>query len=162
MATGNFFAVDRSAWAAVCGKGMNPATAYLVLACFSGRDNRTTSASVNAVEQYTGIARGRARQAIDALISIGRVRQRRGGTRPQYAIDPYTAKSDTDWIWLPNALVTGVAQETCYRCFKRSQAELSRARRSRPESQRKSGPYRNSIWRGVSGERQETDLRASQ
>jgi hypothetical protein len=39
---GGFFAVDRRAWALVCGLGMNPAVAYLVLAHGTGGDNRTS------------------------------------------------------------------------------------------------------------------------
>jgi len=41
-ATKGFFAVDRRAWARVCALGLNPAVAYLVVACGTGGDNRTT------------------------------------------------------------------------------------------------------------------------
>ena len=51
-----FFRVDRRAWAKVCELGMNPAVAYLVLACGTGKDHRGTSWSVQAVQKYTGIA----------------------------------------------------------------------------------------------------------
>ncbi len=64
---GEFFAVDRRAWARVCRLGMNPAVAYLVLARGTGRDNRTTKWSTNAIERYTGISRSRAAQAIADL-----------------------------------------------------------------------------------------------
>lgn len=64
---GRFFAVDRRAWARVCRLGMNPAAAYLVLARGTGRDNRTTKWSTNAIERYTGISRSRAAQAIAVL-----------------------------------------------------------------------------------------------
>jgi hypothetical protein len=86
---GDFFAVDRRSWAAACGLGMNAAVAYVVLARFSQRDNRTTAASVHAVETYTGIARGRSRMAIDALIQGRLVRQLRDGTRPLYELVPF-------------------------------------------------------------------------
>jgi hypothetical protein len=36
---GDFFAIDRRAWACVCGLGLNPAVAYLVMARGSGPDN---------------------------------------------------------------------------------------------------------------------------
>jgi hypothetical protein len=71
MSTGDFFAIDRRTWARVCGLGMNPAVAYLVLARFTGKTNRTTAASVHAIETYTSISRGRARVAIDKLIQCG-------------------------------------------------------------------------------------------
>ncbi len=64
---GEFFAVDRRAWARVCRLGMNSAVAYLVLARGTGGDNRTTKWSVNAVERYTGVSRSRAAQAIADL-----------------------------------------------------------------------------------------------
>ena len=40
-----FFAIDRRAWARVCALGLNAAVAYLVVACGTGGDNRTTSLS---------------------------------------------------------------------------------------------------------------------
>ena len=109
---GSFFAVDQHAWAEVCAKGMNAAVAYLVLACFSGRDNRITAASVQAIEKYTGIARSRARAAIDILISARLISQIQGGTKPRYDLLPSAEIVEApDWIWLPNALVTGAAGE---------------------------------------------------
>jgi len=68
---GHFFAVDRRAWATACRVGLNPAVAYLVLARFTWRDNRTTKAGTNAVEQHTGIARLRAKAAITQLVAAG-------------------------------------------------------------------------------------------
>src|SRR3712207_50432 len=65
--TGDFFAVDRRAWARVCGLGMNPAVAYLVLARGTGGDNRTTKWSAKAVKKYTEISRSRAPLAIAEL-----------------------------------------------------------------------------------------------
>lgn len=86
---GEFFAIDRRSWAKACALGLNEAVAYLVLACFSQRDNTTTAASVHAVETYTGIARGRAGAAIEGLIGRGLVRRLRDGTRPLYALIPF-------------------------------------------------------------------------
>lgn len=85
---GCFFAVDRRAWARVCTLGLNPAVSYLVLARGSGPDQRTTSWSVNAIEDRTNIARRRARKAIDSLVHAGLVRITKGGTRPSYYILP--------------------------------------------------------------------------
>lgn len=87
---GNFFAVDRQCWAKACEDGMNDAVAYLVLARGTGRDQRTTSWSVNAVEKYTGISRGRAKTAIDRLQTSGLFRALRKGSHPRYEIQPWS------------------------------------------------------------------------
>lgn len=86
---GNFFAVDRRTFAGVCGLGMNPAVAYVVLARFSGRDNETTAASVNAIEKHTGISRGRARDALQGLCDHGYVQVLQSGTKPRYQLLPF-------------------------------------------------------------------------
>lgn len=112
MSRGAFFAIDATRWANVCELGMNPACAYLVLACFSGRDNRTTAASVHAVETYTQISRSRARAAIDALVSVGHVRRTRAKPLPRYDLPPAREGTEPDRIWLPNTLVTGAGAET--------------------------------------------------
>src|SRR5690349_14602391 len=83
-----FFAVDRRTWARVCSLGMNPAVAYLVLARGTGRDNRTSTWSVHAIEAYTGISRGRAQAAVSSLEKSGLINVLREGTRPQYYIRP--------------------------------------------------------------------------
>lgn len=119
--TGGFFQIDANAWSRVVHAGLNASVVYLVLACGTGRDNRTTNWSVNAVEKYTGIGRTMAKRAIDALLELG-VISRREGTRPAYRIEPLapvnraqcgieTEGREPDWIWLPNALVTGAADE---------------------------------------------------
>jgi hypothetical protein len=116
---GDFFAVDRWAWAHVCGLGLNVAVSYLVLASGTGGDNRTTAWSVNAIEKYTSIGRPRARAALKALEQAGCIRTAKAGTRPRYEIVPAAdirycknARPDPEWIWLPNAIVTGAADET--------------------------------------------------
>ena len=84
---GEFFGVDLDGVAKACELGMNPAAAYMVLACFSDKTNRFTPASVKAVTEYTGISRKYAKQAIDALIDarlVGLVP--RDSTRPNYEI----------------------------------------------------------------------------
>lgn len=85
---GEFFAVDRRAWARACGLGINPAVAYLVLARGSGRDNRTSTWSVQAVEKYTSISRGRAQEALRVLERHGLIQVLREGTRPKYLLAP--------------------------------------------------------------------------
>ena len=66
---GNFFAIDRRCWARVCMLGLNEAVAYLVLACGTGADQRTTFWSCKAVATHTGLHWRRAHAAIAALIS---------------------------------------------------------------------------------------------
>ena len=83
-----FFAVDRRAWARVCSLGINPAVAYLVLACGSGRDNRTTRWSDHAIQKHTGISRGRTDKAMAELKTIGLIREDKGGKYPRYYIMP--------------------------------------------------------------------------
>ena len=75
---GEFFAVDRRCWGAVCGlAGDVPpeyaAAAYLVLACFSDGSNTISTASANAVEKYADLTPGRATKAIKALVDAGAV-----------------------------------------------------------------------------------------
>jgi len=84
--SGRFFAVDRRVWARCCELGLNPAVAYLVLACGTGRDNRTTAWSVNAIENYTSIGRKRAGEAIQQLIKSGVVTKEETNSRPRYVI----------------------------------------------------------------------------
>jgi|SRR5271163_2730353 len=84
-----FFAVDRRTWARVCGLGLNRAVAYLVLARGTGKSNRESAWSVAAVESYTGISRGRAHDAVSALVEEGVVRKLWEGTRPKYDLVPW-------------------------------------------------------------------------
>jgi hypothetical protein len=86
--TGEFFAIDRRVWTKVCELSLNQAVTYVVLACFTRRDNRTTGASVHAVETYTSISRARARKAIDELVANGLIRRMRGAPLPEYNLVP--------------------------------------------------------------------------
>ena len=85
---GEFFAVEYDAWPSVCGLGPNAAVAYVVLARFTGRDNTHTAASVQAIEKYTGMARGRAQESIDQLIRARLVERvpESPRTRPRYVM----------------------------------------------------------------------------
>lgn len=82
---GNFFGIDRRAWAAVCDLGsINAAVSYLVLARGTLGDMRTTAWSVKAIETHTGVPRHLAQLAVKRLISEGLIRQTRSGTKPLY------------------------------------------------------------------------------
>ncbi len=83
-----FFAIDRRAWARVCDIGLNAAVSYLVLARGTGRDNRTTAWSDNAVRKYAGLGRIRTDKAMAGLIASGVVRQDECGGRPRYSLRP--------------------------------------------------------------------------
>lgn len=107
---GNFFGIDQTGWAAVCGLGsINAAVAYLILARGTLGDMRSTSWSVNAIEAYTGIARPRAQIAIKVLSDAGLAEQTKAGKRPSYRL--YLPETPA-WIWLPNSIVDGAAGET--------------------------------------------------
>lgn len=119
--TGRFVQIDANVWPYVVDSGLNASVVYLVLACGAGRDNRTTTWSVNAVDKYTGIGRSMAKRAIDVLVELGAI-SRRDGTRPTYRIELLSAVNQAPfgieikdpkpaWIWLPNTLVTGVSGE---------------------------------------------------
>src|SRR5262249_25095645 len=118
---GNFFAVDRRCFAEAADVGLNAAVAYLVMARFSLRDNRTQRASTKAVETHTSISRQRAKDAIARLEQRGLVSPLNGRVR---TLQPYhlpasgrTVSERDDpaspdkphWVWLPNELVTGAA-----------------------------------------------------
>lgn len=110
--SGGFFAIDARRWKEACADGMNSAVSYLVLCRGTGGDNRTTSWSVLSIERHTSIARKRAKEAIDLHLKRGRLQQLRDGRHPQYWITPYGDKeTEPEWIWLPNAIVDGVARE---------------------------------------------------
>ena len=86
---GNFFAVEKRCFEKARELGLNEGLAYLVLACFSGPDNLTTSASVNAVEKYAGISRSRASEALTSLVSARLIKKLRGGKKPKYEFYRY-------------------------------------------------------------------------
>lgn len=87
---GDFFAVDRRAWAHVCRFGMNAGIAYLTIARGTGGDNRTSWWSAHAIRRRTGISRSRAPEAIEALERARAVvrdpASKRG--RPKYKVAP--------------------------------------------------------------------------
>ena len=95
-AKGNFFAVDSRLWEKVCALGLNEAVAYLVLARGTGRDNRTTTWSVESIERYTGISRHRAAAALKVLQAKGVVNLLRAGTKPKYDLIPFADLAESD------------------------------------------------------------------
>lgn len=86
---GCFFAIDQRTFSNICALGRNAATTYLVQACGTGRDHRTTAWSANAVETYTNISRGRAKAAIGSLIDNGYVHRTGNPSRPRYELIPW-------------------------------------------------------------------------
>lgn len=113
---GSFFAIDRRIWSKVCNRGMNSAAAYLVMACGTGRDNRTTSWSAQALYRYAGITWERGKATIEGLIHDGFVRYAAGYTlrKPRYELlspDGSDEGDDTEpLIWLPNSIVMGTGK----------------------------------------------------
>jgi hypothetical protein len=93
---GGFFAIDSQIWPKVCQLGMNQPVAYLVQARGTGRDNRTTTWSVESIERYTGISRHRAAAAVKNLQTEEFTRLLRGGTKPKYELIPFGELPGTD------------------------------------------------------------------
>jgi hypothetical protein len=79
-----FFSIDRGAFRCAAAGGLNSAIAYLVMARGTGRDNRTTQWSVNAIEKYTGISRPNAKKAVKDLLNRGILKKTRDGNHPIY------------------------------------------------------------------------------
>lgn len=102
-----FFAVGLAEWREACSLGLNPAVAFLVLACGTGRDNETTSWSSTAVASHAGIAWVRAKPAIDQLINAGLATSSGPRTKPRYKL-----RISDEKIWLPKSIVLSLVNET--------------------------------------------------
>ncbi len=92
--------------------GLNPAVAFLVLARGSGHDNITTHWSAEAVRRYTSMSWLRAKESLAALGSNKRIVASvtaNGRLRSRKLVIPDDAEQ---WLWLPNALVTGAGDES--------------------------------------------------
>lgn len=91
-------------------------TAYLVLVRGSGVDNVTTSWSSQSIRTYTGISPEPSKRAINLLAEFGFIKIVKEGRKPSYKITLSKKKSkkddNSDNLFLPNALVTGVSDET--------------------------------------------------
>ena len=107
---GHFFAIDRRNWAKACDCGTNEAAAYLVLASGTGRDNRTTSWSCEAIRKYTGVTWSHGKQAIENLRGTGLIGRTDAHTKqkPKYELLPFeglrkAARDESDGLlWLSN------------------------------------------------------------
>lgn len=90
-------------------------TAYLVLVRGSGVDNITTSWSSQSIRTYTGISPEPSKRAINLLAEFGFIKIVKEGRKPSYKITLSKKKSkkddNSDNLFLPNALVTGVSDE---------------------------------------------------
>jgi hypothetical protein len=86
--TAGFFCIDRGAFRCAAAGGLNSAIAHLIMARGTGRDNRTTQWSVNAIEKYTGISRPNAKKAVQDLLQRGIWRKTRDGNHPIYEAVP--------------------------------------------------------------------------
>lgn len=103
-----FFAVGRKTFIKTCDMGINPATAFLVMACGTGRDQSTTKWSASAIAKFAGVRWSTAGDAIKALLAAGIAVLKLGGkpTKPSYKL-----QVEGDLIWLPRAIVEGAADE---------------------------------------------------
>lgn len=112
---GNFLAIDRAAWDHLweveTSNRLNLVTAYIVLLAGTGSDHQLSKWSAKACEQHTGMGKPRAKVAIDELIQHGFVAHTDRSTKlyPQYRLQPIPP--DSDPIFLPVALVTGIETE---------------------------------------------------
>ena len=106
MAANGFFAVGRQTFISACGLGINPACAFLVMACGTGKDNVSTRWSAEAVGNHAGMRWSAAKEAIEALCNAELVTKGGKPARPNYKL-----KKEGDLIWLPRTLVEGAANE---------------------------------------------------
>lgn len=110
-----FFAMSQEVWEQLwTAKASNRLTfviTYLVLLAGTGSDHRLTKWSARACEQYTGLGKPRAKQAIEELIESGLVKRTTSSTRmlPQYELPELPIEEEP--IFLPVALVTGLSGE---------------------------------------------------
>ena len=106
MTSNGFFAVGRQTFISACGLGINPACAFLVMACGTGKDNVSTRWSAEAVGNHAGMRWSAAKEAIEALCSAELVTKGGKPARPSYKL-----KKEGELIWLPRTLVEGAANE---------------------------------------------------
>lgn len=104
--TEGFFSIGLKEWREACALGLNPAVAFLVLACGTDGSNRETNWSANSVETYGGIKSQRATVAIAMLVDAGLVKSDGNNSRPHY-----TLTMSEDVIWLPNSIVKGLMDQ---------------------------------------------------
>lgn len=112
---GNFFAVDRDVWERLweveVTNRLNFITAYLVISAGTGSDHQLSKWSTKACERHVGIGKPRAKVAIDELIEHGFAAHTEQSSKayPQYKLQEIPP--DSDPIFLPVGMVTGLAAE---------------------------------------------------
>ena len=112
---GGFFAIAHEIWERLwteeTSNRLNFVITYLVLLAGTGSDHRLTKWSARACEQYTGLGKPRAKHAIEELIEADLVARTDASTRmlPQYELPSLPLEAEP--IFLPVALVTGLAGE---------------------------------------------------
>lgn len=113
---GCFFVLGRDLWERVwqaeTGNRMTLALVWLVLLAGSGSGHARTRWSAKACETHLRIGKPRARKAIDELIAAGLVTRSASWTKLRPVYDLPGLDRDADPIFLPVALVTGLAGET--------------------------------------------------
>lgn len=111
-----FFALGTEVWAQLwqveTSNRLNLVTTYLVLLAGTGSDHQLTKWSAKACEEHTGMGKPRAKLAIEELIRAGLVHRTDASTqmKPQYRLPELDRQAEP--IFLPVALVTGLAGET--------------------------------------------------
>jgi len=86
---GRFFAIDKRVFQQVMELGINPTVSYLVLACGTGADHKTTSWSAHAVFKKSGMSQSAAAEAIKLCREKRFLTKGGSRTRPQYKLSTY-------------------------------------------------------------------------
>lgn len=87
-----FFHIDRRVWKMLCGRNeMQQAVVYLTIAAGTGRGNKISRWSAQAVETYTGMHSSRAARAIAELVRAGYLGRTEASRRtsPVYAVESF-------------------------------------------------------------------------
>jgi hypothetical protein len=94
--SGGFFTVDRRSWKILCGlDDIKMVASYLTICAGTGRGNKVSLWSAEAIHTYTGLAWPRAKDAISKLIAGDFVCVTESSrTRPAYEIQPFDVVLD--------------------------------------------------------------------
>jgi hypothetical protein len=87
-----FFTVDRRTWKVLCGReDIKMIAAYLTICAGTGRGNRVSRWSAEAIHTYSGLAWPRAKEAVSNLIAGAflHVTDDSPRTRPAYEVQPF-------------------------------------------------------------------------
>ncbi|TDX88468.1 hypothetical protein EDE05_102445 [Neorhizobium sp. R1-B] len=99
-----FFKVDMHAFRVAAALGSNQAASYLVLACGTGPDHRTTGWSAKAIEDRTSLKGTKAKEAIHQLADAGLLHIVRDGTRPLYELNVFQGEQPQE-AWIPQSFI---------------------------------------------------------